>query len=359
MIRVMLDKGIPAGLSRMAISAARAAATALLVGAALLALPSAESHADKLGAIGGEGGGPFETSCAANDVVIGFNLMSGSALDRIGTICIPLNAERTEWAGEAYESDGRSFGGNGGKYQKIDCQPGYAVRHFHVYVDEFGIVNHVRITCQDLDSGEWHNSTPARIGGRAVDDRRFSCPDNQWVTGIHGRHGALVDKLGPICSVLAKQAPAQLDPQEVADRDPAGKSVEQCMAAWGRNMNLCIARFGASIGAKLACEAEVTNIRQICMSLAAQAAAAAGDAGGGDDGGGNQAGGRPALVVKPVEVYDAPFGNGNKTGELAFNARVTISLDAGDDWFLVTGNAVPNGRGYVYSGADYRSLREE
>jgi uncharacterized protein YkwD len=70
-------------------------------------------------------------------------------------------------------------------------------------------------------------------------------------------------------------------------------------------------------------------------------------------------GGKLARVIKPVEVFDAPGGNGNKIGDLGFGSIVTIAADAGDDWFEVTGNDVPGGRGFVYSGVDYRSLREE
>lgn len=70
--------------------------------------------------------------------------------------------------------------------------------------------------------------------------------------------------------------------------------------------------------------------------------------------GGN--GGKMAKVVKSVDVYDSPGGNGNQTGSLAKGARVGLAGCDGD-WCHVTGDAVPNGDGFVYNGADYRSLK--
>lgn len=63
------------------------------------------------------------------------------------------------------------------------------------------------------------------------------------------------------------------DPQEVADRDPTGKSLEQCEAAFQRNSLRCQQRFGGSIAAKVSCDAEMLQLRAACLGLAAQAAA--------------------------------------------------------------------------------------
>ncbi|MFO1173474.1 MAG: SH3 domain-containing protein [Hyphomicrobiaceae bacterium] len=72
--------------------------------------------------------------------------------------------------------------------------------------------------------------------------------------------------------------------------------------------------------------------------------------------GGDGAGGQTAKVVKDVDVYDAPGGKGKRTGSL--NAGTTVGFEGCDgDWCHVTGGKVPNGDGYVYNGADYRSLK--
>ena len=167
-----------------------------------------QSHATDMGDIGGDGGTPFRSECRASasgmrsDVIIGFNMRSGTALDAIVPICIALNEQGTEWAGEAYEPT-QYFGGGGGSYQKIACQPGDAVRHFHVYAGPWGnmpIVKHVRMTCQKLSSGLWYNVVPQQIGGTVNGDQRYSCGNANWGTGIYGKSGAFIDRLGFVCT---------------------------------------------------------------------------------------------------------------------------------------------------------------
>ncbi|MFO1173473.1 MAG: hypothetical protein U1E49_21200 [Hyphomicrobiaceae bacterium] len=67
-------------------------------------------------------------------------------------------------------------------------------------------------------------------------------------------------------------------------------------------------------------------------------------------------GGKTAKVVKDVDVYDAPGGGGNQTGSLNGGTQVGFAGCDGD-WCHITGGNVPNGDGYVYNGADYRSLK--
>lgn len=71
---------------------------------------------------------------------------------------------------------------------------------------------------------------------------------------------------------------------------------------------------------------------------------------------GGGGGGKTAKVVKDIDVYDAPGGNGNQTGALNTGTQVGFAGCDGD-WCHVTGGNVPNGDGYVYNGADYRSLK--
>ncbi len=132
----------------------------ILVAASALTLFAfmTQSHAGDRGDSGGDGGSEFRSECRARagegvvkvrDVIIGFNMRSGKALDAIVPICIALNEQGNEWSGRAYEPTPYRGGGGGG-YQKIACKPGYAVRHFHVYTGPWGdskIVKHVRMTC--------------------------------------------------------------------------------------------------------------------------------------------------------------------------------------------------------------------
>ncbi|MFO1173472.1 MAG: PAN domain-containing protein [Hyphomicrobiaceae bacterium] len=89
------------------------------------------------------------------------------------------------------------------------------------------------------------------------------------------------------------------------------------------------------------------NLNAMVSNMKACETAAGGDAGGG---------GKTAKVVKDVDVYDAPGGNGNQTGSLNTGTQVGFA-GCENDWCHVTGDGVPNGDGYVYNGADYRSLK--
>ncbi|MEQ1929871.1 MAG: hypothetical protein ABL957_04960 [Parvularculaceae bacterium] len=129
-----------------------------------------------------------------------------------------------------------------------------------------------------------------------------------------------------------------------ADRNPAGKSAEQCAAARQRNEARCLQM---PLNYRPVCTAETAGIFAACQGLAAQAAA----------GGGKQA--RQARVILPVEVYDAAGGAGAKIGDLAAGIIVRIVSGPSDDWFEVAGDAVPNKHGFVYNGESYRSLKEE
>ncbi|SFV34136.1 PAN domain-containing protein [Hyphomicrobium facile] len=60
---------------------------------------------------------------------------------------------------------------------------------------------------------------------------------------------------------------ARMDPQEVADRDPTGKTVQQCQAAFGRNQARCLQRFNPMQVA--ICLQPYQQILAACVSLAA------------------------------------------------------------------------------------------
>lgn len=75
---------------------------------------------------------------------------------------------------------------------------------------------------------------------------------------------------GCCSSGVAVRAAPKLDPAIAADRDPRGKSAEQCAASRQRNDVRCM-QFGAP--GMYSCNAEVAQIYGACVSLAAQAAA--------------------------------------------------------------------------------------
>jgi len=189
----------------------RALAVACIIASVAVA---PQSHATDVGDIGGEGGSPFRSECnrseyvLRSDVVIGFDMKSGTTLDAIVPICIAVNEAGTEWSGAAYKPTGY-IGGSGGGYQQIHCAPPYAVRHFHVYAGPAGddnLVKHVRMTCQRLGSdpyaaGATYDVVPQHIAGTVTGDQRYSCPPGEWGSGIYGNYGAFIDRLGFVCQV--------------------------------------------------------------------------------------------------------------------------------------------------------------
>jgi uncharacterized protein YkwD len=82
--------------------------------------------------------------------------------------------------------------------------------------------------------------------------------------------------------------------------------------------------------------------------------AAAGGGGGNNETGGG--GGATVEVNKDVDVYAAPGGSGQPIGVLRHGKKVNV-LSCADNWCNVSGKAVPTGKGWVYDGPDYDSLK--
>lgn len=273
--------------------------------------------------VGGTGGAPFRSECRRNDVVIGFNLRYGVAIDAIVPICIPLNPERTEWAGEAYEPT-QYFGGSGGSYYKLACQPGDAVREVELTPGDWGdhfVVRKIDLWCYDLQSGTKNFvSMPYPRETRPRLPVKIGCGSNEWVTGIYGRSGALVDQLGLVCDTIQPSAPPKIKPIGKKPQPPIGVVTKPDL-----DLGKIITKPGG------APEAPAPQTPEKPQNL--------------------------ASVVLDVDVYKAP-GKGKRIGVLRKGSQVTlIEPCRGNNWCHVGGEAVPNGEGWVYSGPDYRSLQ--
>ena len=323
---------------------AAAAARTLLVAACALTLSAlmAESHARDIGALGGGGGAEFRSTCRPGDVMIGFNMRSGSALDAVVPICIGLNPQKTEWMGQAYQASAGLHGGGAGSFQKIDCRPGYAVRHLHVFMDGNRMVNHIRMTCADLDSnpGDWHDSVPGQIGGQAIGDVRFNCGDHEWGTGIFGRSGALVDQLGLQCEILWPHC------ETYASRaaEQAAKGIRECNFSGDRWHPSKSFHFAWCVG--LRGDQGPPNAETAARDQALQQCAAPPPT--------PDAQPQTCAVTRDTDVFDAPDGNGQKTGVLADGTQgVTLVVPCRDNWCHVKW---PAGQGWVYTGPDFPSL---
>jgi len=62
------------------------------------------------------------------------------------------------------------------------------------------------------------------------------------------------------------------------------------------------------------------------------------------------------MVVRDVDVYDAPGGDGTVIGMLKRRQEVIVWEACVENWCHVEGEVVPGGSGYVYSGPEFESL---
>jgi hypothetical protein len=159
------------------------------------------------------------------------------------------------------------------------------------------------------------------------------------------------------CIANAGQRSAtEAEAKKVRDNETqvTGRTSEQCDGAF----NSCRTRLMAQLGKVKGLNASVQQcepFRQQCLGNAAAAAPKGDDDNG--DGGDNGGGQSNATVIKSVDVYDAPGGEGDKIGRLRRGAKISAEGDCPDNWCHVSGSNVPNGDGYVYNGDDYQSLR--
>ncbi|MEZ5669277.1 MAG: hypothetical protein R3F55_17945 [Alphaproteobacteria bacterium] len=224
-------------------------------------------HARDVGPFGGGGGGNFRSECRPNDVLIGVNLRSGTALDAVVAICTPLNAERTEWAGGAYEPT-QYWGGGGGGYQKVACQPGDVVQALSSSYgpwSELTIVKHISIQCRDLGSDYTYEVRPDQVAGTVVATDWAGCDAaTETASGIFGGSGEYVDRIGLVCGGAPSPAPtssAPIFPWDMA----AMHTQNDCMAAESQCRALIMQAYGASVSSAGVIQAACEQPFQICV----------------------------------------------------------------------------------------------
>jgi hypothetical protein len=78
------------------------------------------------------------------------------------------------------------------------------------------VVKSLSAFCFDLESGERGSAAALPFVKGAVATRPepnfLDCGPGQWVTGIYGRYGALVDQLGLVCDTVRPAAPPKPQP---------------------------------------------------------------------------------------------------------------------------------------------------
>ena len=303
---------------------------------------------------GGKGDQQASDQCPLGSYMVGVVGNTGAWIDQITVVCGAAKDDGTVKGSKSLPSRG----GTGGAFNSVLCEKNEVVYSIGADRAEGYQILQVALHCRNLKTGELRHLMFGGNGQYEAGGPPQTCPDGEYATGLTINFGVHVNALGLICDTYRPSkvvqpsppkpdpAPATPDPQEVADRDPNGKTVEQCQEAFARNQQRCEQRFpGANdFAAKAACLQVNAQIVGACVSIASAANPPP-----------PSPGGQTATVLLDVDVYSAPGGNdADKTG---------VTLNAGTSdvkvlakrayWYHVQW---PDGDGWVYSGSGYRSL---
>jgi hypothetical protein len=154
--------------------------------------------------VGGPGGGPFSDPCHPGDVMIGFNVTEGKALNTFAAVCQAQGNGVLVGANYGLRTFGQQAQSTG-SYAGADyprCPYGQAIYGLTIWVNKFNELDSVAATCVPLLPNSGTQSQLPRTptsGGVAVQESAVGCGSGVAV-GITGRSGALMDSLGLKCS---------------------------------------------------------------------------------------------------------------------------------------------------------------
>lgn len=178
---------------------ARLMTIAVVLSAGALAPAAAQTF--RTNEVGGPGGAAFSDLCRAGDVLIGINFNAGKALNTIGPVCSP--AKNGGIVGQPYGlhtwgTPSEDFFPHGGS---VWCYPNMAIQSLKVNVDGNDNVRSFYISCRNMATGEVVlDSRTSVSSGITVRTDVAPCGSGTIATGVIGGHGALIDRLGLICS---------------------------------------------------------------------------------------------------------------------------------------------------------------
>jgi hypothetical protein len=166
---------------------------------ALLPMRSSDLPAQLLPVFGGSGGAAFSRSCGADRVLTGLRFRVGAAVDAIGLLCRPVNANGTLGS---QTTVGSMAGGGGGTFGTIACPLNTVVRNGTVFYGS--VVDGVRLTCTAWvpDSRSMGAFVRHETFGRTVANsmgQGFCEALTQPAIAVRGRAGLVVDALGFTC----------------------------------------------------------------------------------------------------------------------------------------------------------------
>lgn len=150
------------------------------------------------GVAGGTGGEPFTLDCSPGWALIGIGGRSGNVIDSIYGICASFDQTLTPMA----TAQTAIVGGTGGTEDyEFRCPNGRVVvgleGRFGWYVDKIGIRCDL-LLAEGLAGGN-PASQPYSAGGDGGEDFSFDCQGNAPASGLRGRRGNLIDRIGLSC----------------------------------------------------------------------------------------------------------------------------------------------------------------
>lgn len=153
---------------------------------------------DSVDMIGGLGGQPFQADCQSGEALVGFRGSTSTYVDSVGPRCVPVTSDG-KWSGTPVN---RGLAGNFPtvtSYQQ-DCPQDQAVVGFAgrsaSYVDQ------LRLICRPLTSATTATGSDSVLGpfGADTGTARPAAYCAGLATGIAGRSGGWIDRVGLVCS---------------------------------------------------------------------------------------------------------------------------------------------------------------
>ncbi len=145
----------------------------------------------------------YHLGCDDGEVLVGVHGRQGSWINRIGIRCVAVDAQG-RWVGDV--RNGPGVGGDGDVFTR-DIEPTDCPRHNAVvgFRGKYGsYLDKLELECRPLADAEHANGPTSRIGpfggegGTGFDT--ILCEGARAATGIYGRAGTYVDKLGLKCA---------------------------------------------------------------------------------------------------------------------------------------------------------------
>lgn len=180
-------------------------------GAAILIMSGLGASAEITTAmqVGGQGGGPFEDICNGNDVMIGYNVITGKSINTFAAVCQAQNHGVLVGANYGLRTWGKNDNPGVGAPHHVmftnRCPGGSAISQMHIWVNKFNELDSVSATCSPLlpnTVGATTINQTLTNGGEGFLNDLSTCPQGTVAVGVTGRSGALVDALGLQCSTF-------------------------------------------------------------------------------------------------------------------------------------------------------------